>query len=111
MSLRIETLYDPFTEVTMIREEEMKQGMVAYKDALRFAAGASTREDLAGVEESYWIAFNKLRESPLEEHRLICAECLEAVARILEGEGRTDAAGDLREQAMTFRNPRTGVEQ
>ncbi len=90
----------------MTRDEEIRYGMKAYKDALRFAAGASTREDLAGVEESYWIAFNKLRESPLEEHRLICAECLEAVARILDGEGRRDAGNDLREQAETFRKPR-----
>ncbi len=51
----------------MTRDEEIRYGMEAYRDALRFAAGASTREDLAGVEESYWIAFNKLRrESPLE---------------------------------------------
>jgi len=95
-------------EVTMTRDEEIRYGMEAYRDALRFAAGASTREDLAGVEESYWIAFNKLRESPLEEHRRICAECLEAVARILDGEGRRDAGDDLREQAETFRKPRAG---
>jgi hypothetical protein len=93
-------------EVTMTRDEEIQYGIQAYRDALRFAAGASTREDLAGVEESYWIAFNKLRESPLEEHRLICAECLEAVARILDGEGRRDAGNDLREQAEAFRKPR-----
>ena len=94
----------------MTTDEELKHGLEAYKDALRFAAGASTREDLAGVEESYWVAFNKLRESPLAEHRLICAECLEAVARILDGEGRRDTAGDLRDQAMTFRKPRAGAE-
>lgn len=90
----------------MTRDGEIKYGMEAYRDALRFAAGVSTREDLAGVEESYWIAFDKLRESPLEEHRLICAECLEALARILDGEGRRDAGNDLREQAGTFRKPR-----
>jgi len=95
----------------MTRDEEIRYGMEAYGDALRFAAGASTREDLAGVEESYWIAFNKLRESPLEEHRLICAECLEAVARILDGEGRRDAGNDLREQAETFRKPHAKAQQ
>jgi len=95
----------------MKRDEEIRYGMEAYRDAVRFGAGASTREALAGVEESHWIAFNKLRESPLEEHRLVSAECLEAVARILDGEGRRDAAGDLREQARTFRKPRADGEQ
>ncbi|OPY01358.1 MAG: hypothetical protein A4E60_01732 [Syntrophorhabdus sp. PtaB.Bin047] len=95
----------------MTRDEEIRCGMEAYRDALWFAAGASTREDLAGVEESYWIAFNKLRESPLEEHRLICAECLEAVARILDGEGRRDAGNDLREQAEVFRKPRVETQR
>ncbi len=95
----------------MTRDEEIRYGMEAYRDALRFAAGASTREDLAGVEESYWIAFSKLKGSPLEEHRVICAECLEAVARILDGEGRRDAGNDLREQAATFRRPRAEAQR
>ncbi len=89
----------------MTKGEEIQAGLKAYGEALRFAACASTQEDRAGVEESYWIAFNKLRESPLEEHRLICAECLEAVARMLAGEGRRAAADDLRMQAATFRKP------
>ena len=90
----------------MTKDEETAYGIRAYGEALLFASTASTREDLAGVEENYWIAFNKLRESPLEEHRLVCAECLEAVARILDGEGRRDSANDLRGQAETFRKPR-----
>ncbi|MDD3845872.1 MAG: hypothetical protein PHC90_05865 [Syntrophorhabdaceae bacterium] len=95
----------------MARDEEIDCGIKAYGEALLFASVASTREDLAGVEESYWIAFNKLRGSPLEEHRLICAECLEAVARILDGEGRRGAGDDLRRQAETFRKPPTDGER
>jgi hypothetical protein len=94
----------------MTRDEEIQYGIKAYGEALLFGSMASTREDLAGVEENYWIAFNKLRESPLEDHRLICAECLEAVARILDGEGRRDAASDLRDQADTFRKPRVDTQ-
>lgn len=94
----------------MTKEEDITEGIKAYGEALLFAAGAATREDLAGVEENYWIAFNRLRESPVEEHRIICAECLEAVARILDGEGRRAAGNDLRRQAETFRKPAVGVE-
>ena len=95
----------------MTGDEAIECGIKAYGEALLFASMASTREDLAGVEESCWIAFNKLRESPLEEHRLICAECLEAVARILDGEGRRDAGNDLRDQAETFRKPRVETQE
>lgn len=89
----------------MMKDEEIQAGLKAYGEALRFAACASTQEDRAGVEENYWIAFNKLRESPLEEHRLICSECLEAVARMLDSEGRRAAGNYLRTQAETFRKP------
>lgn len=84
-------------------EKEMKEGIQTFQEALKYDGLASTREDLAGVEEAYWIAFNLLKDSPAEEHRLICARCLEAVARILDGEGRRGAAEDLRKQAETFR--------
>lgn len=93
----------------MTTDREIHEGIIAFEEALRFAAAASTREDLAGVEENYWIAFNKLRESPVEEHRLICSRCLQAVASILDGEGRPGAGDDLRRQAEAFRKP-TGAE-
>lgn len=89
----------------MTKDEEIQDGLKAYAEALRFAAVAATREDLAGVEERYWIAFNRLRESSLEAHRLICAQCLEAVARMLDSEGRRAAGNDLRAQAEAFRKP------
>ena len=90
-------------EENMTTDKEVSEGIKAYGEALLFASVASTREDLAGVEENYWIAYNKLRDSPVEEHRLICAECLEAVARILDGEGRLSAGDDLRRQAEGYR--------
>jgi len=89
----------------MTTDKEVSEGIKAYGEALLFASAASTREDLAGVEENYWIAYNKLRDSSVEEHRLICAECLEAVARILDGEGRLSAGDDLRRQAEEYRKP------
>ncbi len=84
-------------------DKELQEGIRAFEDALKYGALASTREDLAGVEENYWIAFNRLKGSPVEEHRNICALCLEAVARILNGEGRQVAADDLRRQAEALR--------
>ena len=84
-------------------DKELQEGIRAFEDALKYGALASTREDLAGVEENYWIAFNRLKGSPVEEHRNICALCLEAVARILSGEGRPGAADDLRRQAEALR--------
>lgn len=84
-------------------DKELQEGIKAFEEALRYGAMASTREDLAGVEENYWIAFNRLKDSPVEEHRNICALCLEAVARILDTEGRPGAADDLRRQAAPLR--------
>lgn len=84
-------------------DKELQEGIKAFEEALRYGAMASTREDLAGVEENYWIAFNRLKGSPVEEHRNICALCLEAVAHILDGEGRPSAADDLRRQAASLR--------
>ena len=84
-------------------DKELQEGIRAFEEALKYGALASTREDLAGVEENYWIAFNRLKDSPVEEHRNICAICLEAVARILDGEGRAGASDDLRRQAEAFR--------
>lgn len=88
-------------------DKELQEGIRAFEEALKYGSLASTREDLAGVEENYWIAFNRLKDSPVEEHRNICAICLEAVARILDGEGRPGAALDLRAQAEKLRK-RTG---
>ncbi len=90
----------------MTSEKELKEAARAIDDARRYAAAATTREDIVGVEESYWIAFNLLKDSPREEHRNICAECLEAVARILDSEGRPAAADDLRKRAEVYRKPR-----
>ncbi|OPX93401.1 MAG: hypothetical protein A4E62_00889 [Syntrophorhabdus sp. PtaU1.Bin002] len=84
-------------------KEELQEGVRAFEEALRYDRLASTREDLAGVEETYWIAYNRLKDSPVEEHRLICAQCLEAVAHILDMEGRIHAGDDLRQQAQAFR--------
>lgn len=84
-------------------EKGFKEGIQTFQEALKYDGLASTREDLAGVEETYWIAFNLLKDSPEKEHRLICAQCLEAVAHILDGEGRKSAADDLRLQAEKFR--------
>lgn len=91
------------TEENMTKEEELKEGVRAFHEALQYDRLASTREDLVYVEESYWIAYNRLKDSPVEEHRLICAQCLEAVAHILDMEGRVHAGDDLRRQAQAFR--------
>ena len=87
----------------MTKEEELQEGVRAFEEALQYDRLASTREDLVYVEESYWIAYNRLKDSPVEEHRLICAQCLEAVAHILDMEGRVHAGDDLRRQAQAFR--------
>ena len=87
----------------MGNEERLGQAVKAFMEAERFAASASTREDLAGVEEGYWIAFNGLKCSKVDSHRKICAQCLEAIARILDGEGRPAAADDLRKKAAAYR--------
>lgn len=84
-------------------EGEFTEAVKTFAEAKRFEALASTREDLAGVEESYWTAFNKLKGSPSAEHRITCAECLEAVARILDSEGRRAAADGLRMRAEAYR--------
>lgn len=84
-------------------EREFTEAIKAFAEARRFEALASTREDFAGVEESYWIAFNKLKGLPLAEHRNMCAKCLEAVARILNSEGRRAAADGLRMRAEAYR--------
>ncbi len=86
-------------------DDHVRRGLQAFKDAEHFAGLAATHEDLVYVEENYRIAFNDLKDSPVPEHRRICAQCLEAVARILDGEGRRDAGNDLRQQAEAYRKP------
>ena len=84
-------------------DERERRGLQAFTDAEHFAGLAATHEDLVYVEENYRIAFDNLKDSPVPEHRRICAQCLEAVARILDGEGRRDAGNDLRQQAEAYR--------
>lgn len=86
-------------------DEKIRGAIRTFEEAKRHEALASTREDLAGVEENYWIAFNQLKDSPAREDRDICAECLEAVARILDSEGRRAAADGLRMRAQGYRKP------
>lgn len=79
------------------------RGAGLYQEALRLDDLARTREDYSCVEETYWMAFNALADSFEEEHREIRARILERIARQLDGEGRGDAAKELRERAMSIR--------
>jgi len=79
------------------------KGAGLYQEALRLDELARTREDYSCVEEAYWMAFNALADSSEEEHREIRARILERIARQLDGEGRGEAARDLRERAMSIR--------
>ena len=86
-------------------DEKTREAIRTFEEAKKHEALASTREDLAGVEENYWIAFNLLKDSPDREDRDMCAKCLEAVARILDSEGRQAAADGLRMRAEAYRKP------
>lgn len=79
----------------MDSEKRISEGLKAYEEAVRFDDIAETKEDRAGVEETYWTAHRLLSDSTDPEHVKICEKIRHRIAQFLEAEGRHKEAQEL----------------